>query len=218
MAWWRGQIAPVRGLSLHGVLWWLLAALIATLLAALAWSIVTPVSPLGDWRPAGVRVIPAPARATLFASVDPFNRAPAAPATATAQQPGTVTSLALVLFGTRSSPGGTGSAIIAGADGLQQVYRVGTKVMDGVTLAEVAFDHVVLERNGARELLYIDQSGAVPDAAAPPRAVPSGPIVPAPPAGLATPMQGAPGVPSVPPVPPGVPPAGPASPAARPSP
>ncbi|MBA4354809.1 MAG: hypothetical protein C0409_08965, partial [Novosphingobium sp.] len=160
---------------LHDVLWWALATLIALLGAALFWAVVTPVSPLGAWRPAGIREMAPSARAALFASVDPFNRTP--PVATTAQQ-GAVTSLALTLFATRSTPGGGGSAIIAGADGVQNVYRTGAEVQPGVTLAGVAFDHVELSRNGARELLYLDQSGPAPNAqgvvAANPVAVPQG--------------------------------------------
>lgn len=148
---------------LHAVLWWALAAVNAFLLAAIFWALVTPVSPLGDWRPGAVRIIPPAARAALFASVDPFNRAVSGSG---ADPTGTVTALALTLYGTRSTPGGEGSAIISGQDGLQKVYRVGVEVMPGVTLAEVGFDHVVLSRGGARELLYLDQSGTAPSAQA----------------------------------------------------
>lgn len=168
--------------SLHAVLWWALAATITGLAAAILWALVTPVSPLGAWRPASVRTMPAPARAALFASLDPFNRqAGGIPAAASGNA--AVTSLALTLFGTRSTPGGQGSAIIAGADGVQNVVLVGAEVMPGVTLAEVAFDHVTLSRNGARELLYIDQSKAAPSAsalvaAAPPAAGSGGPTGP----------------------------------------
>lgn len=163
--------------SLHDVLWWILAALIAGLGAALLWALVTPVSPLGDWSPRGVRMMSPAARAALFASVDPFNRTP--PVTVQAAESGAVTSLALTLFATRATAGGGGTAIIAGADGLQQVYRVGAEVQPGVTLAEVAFDHVALSRNGAKELLYLDQSGTAPSAqgvvAANPVAIPAAP-------------------------------------------
>lgn len=161
---------------LHDVLWWALATLIALLGAALFWAVITPVSPLGNWRPAGIREMTPSARAALFASIDPFNRtlpvAEAAPQSA-------VTGLALTLFATRATPGGGGSAIIAGADGVQNVYRTGAEVQPGVTLAGVAFDHVELSRNGARELLYLDQSAPAPDAAgvvaANPVAAPLGP-------------------------------------------
>jgi len=165
----------------YDVLWWGLAAAITTLAAALVWALVTPVGPLGNWRPASVRVISPPARSALFAAVDPFNRDQST--TAVSSQV-TITSLALTLFGTRSTPGGQGSAIIAGADGTQKVYRVGSEVMAGVTLVEAAFDHVVLSRSGSREMLYLDQSDAAPSAAslvaaappAPAASVPSGPL------------------------------------------
>lgn len=149
--------------SLHVLLWWLMASLIVFLLAALAWAIVTPVSPVGDWRPVNVRTMPPAARAALFASLDPFNRTAQTAATSP-DQSGTVTSLSLTLFATRAAPGGGGSAIIAGGDGVQLVYRAGAEVMPGVTLAEVGFDHVALSRNGAKELLYLDQSGPAPTA------------------------------------------------------
>lgn len=147
---------------LHELLWWMLAGVIALLGAALFWAIVTPVSPLGHWRPTGARIMPQTARAALFASLDPFNRTQ--PQAVSAPAAGSVTSLALTLFATRATPGGGGSAIIAGADGMQQVYRIGAEVQPGVTLAAVAFDHVELSRNGARELLYLDQSAPAPSA------------------------------------------------------
>ncbi|MCW1384026.1 PDZ domain-containing protein [Novosphingobium sp. KCTC 2891] len=158
------RAALPHGLTLHAMLWWTLAATIASLGAAILWALVTPVSPIGAWRPATVR-IPSPAeRAALFASVDPFNRGAASSAGPASSDTGAVTSLALTLFATRSTPGGGGSAIIAGAGGVQQVVRTGSEVQPGVTLAAVAFDHVVLSRNGARELLYLDQSGDAPSA------------------------------------------------------
>ena len=147
---------------LHDALWWALAATIAVLGAVLLWQVVTPVSPLGAWRPAGVRVMSPAARSALFAVFDPFNRANAAK---TAPGAETVTGLALTLYGIRvNAATGGGSAIIAGADGIQQVYRVGTEVMPGIVLAEVHFDHVGLTHGGASETLYIDQSKPAPAA------------------------------------------------------
>jgi general secretion pathway protein C len=158
-----GRTVWSRDLSLHAVLWWLLAVLIVGLSAALFWALVTPVAPLGNWKPVGVTVLSPKARADLFSSFDPFNRSPSISSPG-AKESGAITSLALTLFATRSAPGGGGSAIIAGADGVQQVYRNGTEVSPGVTLRAVAFDHVELERNGSRELLYLDQSRPAPDA------------------------------------------------------
>ena len=147
---------------LHDAVWWALAATIAALGAMLLWMIVTPVSPLGEWRPAGVRVMSPAARSALFAAFDPFNRTSAIK---TAPGAETVTALALTLYGIRvNAATGGGSAIIAGADGVQQVYRVGTEVMPGIVLAEVHFDHVGLSHGGASELLYIDQSKPAPAA------------------------------------------------------
>ena len=145
---------------LHDALWWALAASIAVLGAALLWMVVTPVSPLGEWRPASVRVMSPAARSALFAGFDPFNRTGAIKPAPGSE---TVTALALTLYGIRvNAATGGGSAIIAGADGIQQVYKVGTEVVPGVILAEVHFDHVGLSRGGASELLYIDQSKPAP--------------------------------------------------------
>lgn len=147
---------------LSGVLWWALAVLCMVLGAALVWALLTPLGPLGDWRPRAPRVIAPAARAALIASVDPFNRGAA---TVSPNQTQSVTSLALVLYGTRGMPGGGGSAIIAGADGIQKVYRTGEVVTPGVALAGVAFDHVMLSHGGANEMLYMDQSRKAPEMA-----------------------------------------------------
>jgi general secretion pathway protein C len=165
------RLPPV---GLHDALWWALAGAIAVLGAILLWMIVTPVSPLGPWKPAGVRVMSPAARSALFAGFDPFNRTAVQVAAA---GPGTVTGLALTLFGVRvTAATGGGTAIIAGADGIQQVYRVGTEVMPGVTLSGVHFDHVELAHNGANELLYLDQSKPAPSAATALEQTPAGPV------------------------------------------
>ncbi|MCG2842739.1 hypothetical protein L6Q21_17320 [Sandaracinobacter sp. RS1-74] len=71
-----------------------------------------------------------------------------------------VTALPLSLHGVRSdSATGRGSAIIASGDGEQKVYAVGETVTDGVTLAAIAADHVVLDRGGTREALWLDTAG-----------------------------------------------------------
>lgn len=57
------------------------------------------------------------------------------------------------LFGVRSGGLEGGSAIIAGADGVQKSYAVGETIADGVVLASVAADHVELSRGGARTTL-----------------------------------------------------------------
>jgi general secretion pathway protein C len=145
---------------------------LAAQVARLFWAIVTPVSPLGDWRPAGV-VVPGSA-ASILASFDPFFRlgGPAGPVT--------VTTLQLTLFGIRlDEASGRGSAILAGPDGVQNSVGVGEEVQPGIRLKAVAFDHVTLDRGGTSEDLYLDQSRALTAAgAATPGAAPALPGVP----------------------------------------
>jgi general secretion pathway protein C len=140
-----------------GLYGWLRALLVFALViqvARLVWTIVTPIAPLGDWQARTANVMSAPSRAALFASFDGFDRAtPAGDASAA------VTSLDLTLYGLRmNEASGGGSAIVAGSDGVQRSYSVGEEVSPGVTLVQVLFDHVVLERGGLRESLFIDQS------------------------------------------------------------
>lgn len=146
----------------------LLGALLVWQAVRLLWVLLTPVSPLGTWQPQ-TAVIASPAeRRALFTSLDPFFRGAAqGPATAT------VTSAGLTLYGINLNEAtGGGSAIIAGEDGVQASYAVGDEIAPGLTLAGIAFDHVLLDRGGARESLFLDQSGAAPVA---------GPATPLPP-------------------------------------
>jgi len=141
----------------------LLAALVIWQTVRLLWTLIVPLSPLGAWQPQ-TAVIASPAeRRALFASFDPFFRTSSqGPATAT------VTALGLTLYGVNINEAtGGGSAIIAGEDEVQNSYAIGDEIVPGVTLAGVAFDHVTLDRGGATETLFLDQSGAVPIASAP---------------------------------------------------
>ncbi|WP_164115716.1 type II secretion system protein N [Sphingorhabdus sp. Alg239-R122] len=139
---------------LYSWIWAVLAFLIIVQAARLVWAIVTPVTPYGDWRPAGAEVIDPNARTLLFTRFDPFNRN-----AVQTQQTTDITALQLTLYGIRiNQASGQGSAIIAGEDGVQKTFDVGQEIMPGVTLASVAFDHVTLSRNGAKESLYLDQS------------------------------------------------------------
>ena len=132
-----------------------LMAVLAAQLARLFWAVVTPVDPLGEWRPAPI-VVPASPVDTLTA-FDPFFRLSGAQA-----GPAVVTSLQLKLFGIRIDDAtGRGAAILAGPDGLQRSVSVGEEVAPGVRLTAVAFDHVTLDRGGASEDLFLDQSGQV---------------------------------------------------------
>ena len=137
----------------------LLLALLAFQAARLVWALVTPVGPLGDWRPAQGPDL-ARGRAVLSSGFDPFFR------TGRAGGPAVVTSLQLKLFGVRVDEAtGRGSAIIAGPDNVQTSYAVGEAIQPGVTLKAVGFDSVVISRGGADETLFLDQSGAPPVAA-----------------------------------------------------
>lgn len=157
-AWLRGGRGSPRDLA-PLLLAALIGALLVLQLVRLLWTVITPLSPLGAWQPQ-TAVIASPAeRRALFASFDPFFRTAAqGPASAT------VTALGLTLFGVNINEAtGGGSAIIAGEDGVQTSYAVGDEIAPGVKLVGVAFDHVLLDRGGARESLFLDQSG---DAAA----------------------------------------------------
>jgi general secretion pathway protein C len=142
----------------------LLLSALAVQCARLVWVIVTPVDPLGDWRPA--RPL-APGNA-IFRSFDPFFRTGAV-----TSGPIVVTTLDLKLFGIRSDQAsGRGSAIIATSDGQQASYAVGDEIQPGVTLGAVAFDNVTILRGGAKEQIFLDQSqpatSFAPAGAAPP--------------------------------------------------
>lgn len=139
-----------------------LLALVAVQVARIVWTVLTPVGPFGDWRPRQAAVPSAEVRRALFAGFDPFFR------TTVPDGDGeqVVTALDLKLFGTRINEGaGSGSAIIATPDGLQASFAPGDEVLPGVVLTSVAFDHVVLDRGGSAETLYLDQSTAAPVAA-----------------------------------------------------
>lgn len=145
----------------------ILAVLVLFQAVRLLWVLAVPTGPLGDWRQGTAQLLGPQESRTMFAGLDPFFRSGAG-----ASAPGTVTSLDLTLFGiTMNEAGGGGSAILAGADGVQSSFAVGDDVLPGVKLAGVAFDHVILDRGGARESLFLDQSslaeGAPAVAAAP---------------------------------------------------
>lgn len=144
-----------------------LLALLAVQGARLFWVLATPVGPVGDWRPAGPALAGSPFE--IVTSFDPFFRLSAQTG------PAVVTALQLTLFGTRVNEAtGRGSAIVAGPDGVQQSVAVGDEIQPGVRLKAVAFDHVAIDRGGAEETLYLDQSGAP----APAPTLPGGPASP----------------------------------------
>ena len=153
----------------------LLVALLAVQAARLIWAVATPAGPLGDWRPAGVAVIPPAAQSAVIAAVNPFDR------TAIGGAPVSLPS-DLKLFGVRASAGAIpGGAIVGLPDGQQVSVSVGETVMPGVVLVAVGFDYAEVDRQGIRQRLFIDQDrpsqtlGQVGAAAAPQAATASPP-------------------------------------------
>ncbi|WP_211325779.1 type II secretion system protein N [Hephaestia caeni] len=131
---------------------------LAVAVARLVWAIATPVGPLGTWQPRQPVDLPVGARLASFARFDPFYRT--APDDDGAQA---VTSLPLKLMGVRINEAtGLGSAIIATPDDVQTSYAVGDEITGGARLKAVAIDHVVIDKGGADELLYLDQSEPAP--------------------------------------------------------
>jgi general secretion pathway protein C len=129
----------------------LLLALLAVQAARLVWILVAPIGPLGDWKaPSSLTGVPAAGPA--LGDFDPFFRL-------SGGGQAVVTGLNLKLYGVREDRAtGRGSAIIALPDGTQQSFAIGDEIIPGVRLAEVGFDSVTIDRNGAREQLFLDQS------------------------------------------------------------
>lgn len=155
-----------RSVSLPAIDWLallekLLLVVLALQLVRLVWAVVVPVGSFGPWEGRQAQALSPAARQALFASFDPFFRS-GAPQQAGS---GVVTSLALTLYGIRLNEGsGLGSAIIASPDGVQNSFAVGDEVMPGVVLKAVAFDHVTIDRGGAEEQIFLDQSTPAPEA------------------------------------------------------
>lgn len=143
-----------------------LIALLAVQSARLVWAVLTPVGPVGIWRPEQGGVAGSPQ--AILRGFDPFYRASGGDAVG----PSVVTTLQLTLFGVRIDEAqGGGSAIIAGPDGVQQSVAVGQEIMPGVRLKALAFDHVTIDRGGVAEDLYLPQTEQAPVAPA----LPGGP-------------------------------------------
>ena len=130
-----------------------LLSLLAMQCARLIWVALTPVGPLGDWRPASALGTQA-APAGLLGSFDPFFRLSGQAG------PVVVTSLDLKLFGVRQDEAsGRGSAIIATPDGQQRSFAVGDEIVPGTVLTAVGPDNVTITRDGKTEQLFMDSAG-----------------------------------------------------------
>lgn len=142
----------------------MLLALVAVQAARLTWTVLTPLGPVGRWLPAAPPAIPETAQLALLSTFDPFSTQAAPAAAAAAAAPAT----GLTLFGTRMSMGGApGSAIIAGADGVQNSYSVGDEVAPGLRLLSVGFDFVLVGANGSEQKLVMEGTDDAAAAAAP---------------------------------------------------
>lgn len=157
----RDRSAPLPTIDWLALLEKALLVVLALQLVRLVWAVVVPVGSFGPWEGRQAQLLSPNARQALFASFDPFFRS-GAPQQAGS---GVVTSLALTLYGIRLNEGsGLGSAIIASPDGVQNSFAVGDEIMPGVVLKAVAFDHVTIDRGGAEEQIFLDQSTPAPEA------------------------------------------------------
>lgn len=166
---------PPVALAILAVLFGLVIALGVRALAAVR----QPLPPLP-------RAAPTPDVAIL-SRFDPFARD--TPAAAPDQLP--VTALPLVLKGVRTDPvSGRGVAILAGPDGVQAIHEVGAMVLDGVRLAAVHGDHVILDRAGTSEALWLDEAaGPAPALFSAPAPPPQDAQSAAPPSSAAAPSE-----------------------------
>ncbi|AMK22599.1 MULTISPECIES: type II secretion system protein N [unclassified Sphingobium] len=165
-----GRLRPIDWLSLVEKL---LLGFLALQCAALVWAVLTPAGSFGPWEGRQARFLSVAERQALFSGFDPFYRGGPQQAGG-----GVVTSLALTVYGIRLNEGsGLGSAIVAGPDGVQNSFAVGEEIMPGVVLKAVAFDHITIDRGGAEEQVFLDQSQpaptAIPDGGAPAGSLPS---------------------------------------------
>lgn len=153
-----GRLRPIDWLSLVEKL---LLGFLALQCAALVWAVLTPAGSFGPWEGRQARFLSVAERQALFSGFDPFYRGGPQQAGG-----GVVTSLALTVYGIRLNEGsGLGSAIVAGPDGVQNSFAVGEEIMPGVVLKAVAFDHIAIDRGGAEEQVFLDQSQPAPTAA-----------------------------------------------------
>tara|TARA_R110000868_G_scaffold2384_9_gene17764 strand:+ start:94 stop:939 length:846 start_codon:yes stop_codon:yes gene_type:complete len=77
------------------------------------------------------------------------------------------TQLNLALHGIRlGATAQSGGAIIQTPDNRQGFFAAGDSIIDGVTLAEVDIDHVIINRRGIREALYLREAANATRAAA----------------------------------------------------
>lgn len=166
---WGRRLKPVDWLAVAEKL---LLVIVALQCARLVLAVLTPVGSFGPSAGRQAQFPSVEARQALFSTFDPFNRG----VPAQAANGGVVTSLALKVYGIRLNEGsGLGSAIVAGPDDVQNSYAIGDEIMPGVVLKGVAFDHIIIDRGGAEEQVFLDQSQPAPAAPVPGSADGEGP-------------------------------------------
>ncbi|MDP3490377.1 MAG: type II secretion system protein N [Phenylobacterium sp.] len=155
---------PVEPRTLLGLAEIGLIALLAWQAARLIWIVAAPAAgPIGV---APLAAVGPAAQTGVLARFDPFFRlAGSEPAAGEAQAND------LQLFGIRSG-GASASAILGPPGGAQTLYRIGEQGPGGVTLIEVALDHVVIRQGAARRRIGFPVPGGGSSWTAPPTAAP----------------------------------------------
>ncbi|MGK0265811.1 MAG: general secretion pathway protein C [Maricaulis sp.] len=169
--------APGRGLSVARFIPTLaelaLICLIAWILARFIWLIAFGASAL-DFRTDAGPTRAAAASAAFAPDLDRLRdmrlfadrRSVEQAAPAAANVPETRLNLSLTGIRLGATPQ-SGGAIIQTPDNRQAFFAAGASIIDGVSLAEVQIDHVIINRRGIRESLYLrDQAIAASQAAA----------------------------------------------------
>lgn len=138
-----------------------LVLMLAAQAARLAWLLVSPPGPVGDWPPADAGRAPGPAPALALA-FDPFHpgaRSGPVAANATGYR----------LHATRVA-GTSGSAILStGSGGPQAAFQVGDEVEPGVSLVNVGAGHAVLRTGSGDQRVELESAAST----LPPRAGPA---------------------------------------------
>lgn len=152
------HVPPASNLVVYGTEA-LLAVLVGVLAASLVWTLLfgSYRTPLPAADPSGIPAADGTGRATSPLSAAVLF-APGSRASAVQVETLPESRLGFALFGVRTaSDPGAGSAILEAGAGGQRSIAAGTEIQAGVTLAEVYADRVVLDRRGAREVIYLTE-------------------------------------------------------------
>lgn len=139
---------------------------LALMVARLAWLVISPSDAVATYTQ---RPLPSPMRGaantlavasdrTLLVKTNPFERGDGEVIVQDVPE----TNLNLKLDGLRMSTEGgeSGNAIIRTPDGIGKNYSVGEEIIAGVTLERILSDRVIINRDGANEILMLGGRGA----------------------------------------------------------